>query len=128
MITRQLLLALATAPVAAFDYNLVGAGSVVLTDVSTSISPLQTLFVDQDVSVVADGLEWEANDNATTVTGTLFYETFVDGKLAAQGNMSLDDVGRELPSSVDAGTLSVSKGGRYTIEVVLKVDEQEEAS
>lgn len=70
-------------------------------------------------------MEANGGDNAT---GTLFYETFLDGKLVASGNQSLADVGRTLPSSVEVGILSVPKGGRYTIEVILKVDDISEAS
>lgn len=122
-----LLTLLASTPAVAFDYDIVGGGSVVLTDVATQISPLETLFVEEKVAVVADGIEWEANGGNTT-TGTLSFETFLDGKLVASGSQSLDDIGRSLPSSVDAGTLSVPKGGRYTIEVFMKVDDTSEAS
>ena len=109
----------------AFDYDIIGGGSIVLSDVATQISPLSTLFVDEAVNVVADGLEWEANGGNFSSTGTLFFETFLDGKLVASGNQSLAEVGRSLPTSVDAGTLTVPKGGRYTISVVMKVDDSE---
>jgi hypothetical protein len=123
MLSKLAFLAFAIQTVA-FDYDIVGGGSVVLTDVATQISPLSTLFVDEAVYVVADGLEWEANGGDGS-TGTLIFETFLDGKLVASGNQSLAEVGRSLPTSIDAGTVTVPKGGRYTIEVVLKVDESE---
>ncbi len=123
MLAKLALLGLAI-PVTAFDYSIIGAGSVLLTDVATAITPLETLFVNEEVAVTADGLEWEAND-ANSTTGTLLFKTFLNGGLVTSGNMSLNNVGRELPSSVDCGTLTVPKGGRYTIEVVLTVDESE---
>lgn len=124
MLAKLALLALA-APAVAFDYDIVGAGSIVLTDVRTSISGLETLFVDEEVYVTADGLEWVANDSGS-IGGAIFYETFLDGALMAKGNMTLDGIGRELPTSIDVGTVTVTAGGgRYTIEVVLTVDASE---
>jgi hypothetical protein len=124
MWAKLAILALA-APAAAFDYSIVGAGSVLLTDAATSISGLETLFVDQEVFVTADGLEWESNDSLS-LGGNIFYETFLNGELVASGNMTLDGVGRELPSSIDVGSVIVKDGGgRYTIEVMLTVDESE---
>lgn len=124
MLSKLALLALA-APAAAFDYSIVGAGSILLTDAATAISGLQTLFTEQEVFVTADGLEWEAN-NSTLAGGTLFFETFLSGELQSSGNMSLDDVGRELPTSIDAGSIIVKDGGgRYTIEVKLTVEGSE---
>jgi hypothetical protein len=127
MLSKLALLAVLAIKADAFEYNLVGGGSILLTDVATKISSLETLFVKEEVFVLADGLEWEAN-GGDSASGTLFYETFLDGKLVASGNHSLTEIGRELPSSIEAGTLSVPKGGRYTIEVVLKVDDGAEAS
>jgi hypothetical protein len=108
-------------PVAAFDYDITSAGSLLLTDVATSISPIITLFVKQDVIVTADGLEWAENDSNST-TGEILCETFLDGVLVSSGTLSLDDVGRELPTSVDCGTVAVPEGGRYKIEVTVTVD------
>jgi hypothetical protein len=122
MLTKLALLALA-APVAAFDYSLAGAGSIVFTDLDTSISPILTLFVDQQAIVTLDGLEWEASSTTNSSTDTIMFETFVDGKLADSGNYPVGDVGRELPSSIDVGTILVPKGGRYTVQVILTLDD-----
>ena len=40
----------------------------------------------------------------------------------ATGSVSLEEVGRELPTSIDAGTIKVDKGGRYSIEVRMTID------
>lgn len=40
----------------------------------------------------------------------------------ATGNVSLEEVGRALPTSIDAGTINVDKKGRYTIEVRMSID------
>jgi hypothetical protein len=40
----------------------------------------------------------------------------------ATGNMSLEEVNRELPGSLDAGTINIDKKGRYKIEVRMTID------
>jgi hypothetical protein len=120
-ILPQLIL-LFVGPAAAFDYSIIGAGSLVLTDVATSIKDVVTLFTNEEVLVTADGIEWDETGAVDGSDNLLFFETLVNGKVQATGNVSLADVGRELPESIDAGTIKVEKGGRYTIEVVLTVD------
>ncbi|CAJ1935026.1 unnamed protein product [Cylindrotheca closterium] len=125
MLQRLALLSLlGTSAVAAFDYDIVGAGSVVLTDVDTGISDLRTIFTDDEIAVSLDGLEWESNGGNTT-DGLLFYKTYLDGELMSEGNMTLGDVGRELPSGLDAGTVKATAGGRHTIEVIVTSGEAE---
>lgn len=124
MLAKLAILALAAPAATAFDYSIVGAGSIVLTDVATSISPLETIFVGEEVAVTADGLTWEPNAFNST-GGVLTYETYLDGSMVTSGEMSLEDVGRELPSSVGAGTITVPSGGRYIVEVILTVDASE---
>lgn len=126
MSAKKLLALLAiAAPAVAFDYDIVGAGSIVLTDAASSISPLETIFVNEETLVTAEGLEWVRNGNSSDlIGGTIFYETYLSGVLMAKGNVSLDGVGRELPTSVDAGSVTVTTGGgRYTVEVILTVGE-----
>jgi hypothetical protein len=43
----------------------------------------------------------------------------------ATGSVSLEEVDRELPTSIDAGTIKVDKKGRYTIEVRMTIDDNE---
>jgi hypothetical protein len=108
-----------------FDYGLiVDTGELSFGDVETQINPIQTLFLDQEASVTVGGLAWEQL-NASSSDDLLFYETFVDGQLQSSGNMSLADVGRELPSSVSAGTIIVTKRGTAYVTVFLKVGDSE---
>jgi hypothetical protein len=108
-----------------FDYGLIAdTGELSFGDVETQISSIQTLFLDQEASVTVGGLAWEQL-NASSSDDLLFYETFVDGQLQSSGNMSLADVGRELPSSVSAGTIIVTKRGTAYVTVFLKVGDSE---
>ena len=116
----------------AFDYDLASVGSISLMDSATSISDVVTLFLDQAVIVSVSDLEWvpivkdyEYNEDENI----LHYETRVDGILQEEGNISLKDVGRELPSSIDVGEIIVTKAGRHEINVTITVvDSREEGA
>ena len=125
MISKLLLLACAAVPGLAFDYGITEIGSMILTDVATEISPVFTLFVDQGVIVEVTELAWEGKENPADSDDLVFYKTMVDGVQQASGSVSLNETGRELPSSIEVGTVKVDKGGRYTIEVVLTLDGEE---
>jgi hypothetical protein len=43
----------------------------------------------------------------------------------ATGNVSLEGVSRELPTSIDAGIINVDKQGMYHIEVRMIIDDSE---
>jgi hypothetical protein len=106
----------------AFDYSIVGGGGLVLDDVKTGIGGLLTLFTDEFASVTVDGIEWEATGTVEDSDDLLFWKTFVNGELQASGNVSLADVARELPTSIGAGEVKVTKSGRYTVSVEMMVD------
>lgn len=125
MLAKLLIVALASLQLSsAFDYDITG-GDISLADVETGIGSLKTIFTNDEIAVSVDRIQWEANDSNETTDGAIFYFTFVDGALANEGNVTLDGVGRELPSSIDAGTVKVSSSGRHTIEVKLIVGESE---
>jgi hypothetical protein len=81
-----------------------------------------TIFTDEFIDVAVDGLEWEATGSVDQSDDTLYWETLIDGEVQSTGSMSLADVGRELPTSIDAGSVKTSKKGRRTIEVRITVD------
>ena len=123
--TTTTLLLLWPSLVTGFDYSLDGAEGLILTDSETGITDLKTIFTDEDTAVTVDGISWVANDDATNTTGSLFlfWETFVNGELQDSGNVSLADVGRELPTSIEAGTIKVSDRERVDISVIMTVDD-----
>ena len=92
---------------------------------STAITDLETVFVGEETLVTASGLEWNETGAVAGSENILWCETFVNGEAAGKGNVSLVDVGRELPDSVDCGTFTLPNGGRYTIDVVVTVDESD---
>jgi hypothetical protein len=75
----QLLIPFLLAPAAAFDYSLSGGGDLFLTDISTSISGIVTLFTGEDIAVAVEGIEWE--DGNTGTDTELIYKTLVNGKV-----------------------------------------------
>lgn len=110
-----------------FDYSLdsEGGGSLAFGDVDTGISSIKTFFTNSETSVTVEGFEWIASGPVENSTNVLRWETYVDGELAASGEVSLADVGRSLPTSVDAGSFTVTKRGRRTVTVKLTVDDSE---
>jgi hypothetical protein len=122
LLHRLLALASLVASAAAFDYSLVGAGGISLTDLETRIGGIMTIFTDSDIGVAVDGLEWEETGSVDQSDDTLYWETLIDGEVQSSGSVSLADVGRELPTSIDAGSVKTSKKGRRSIEVRITVD------
>ena len=127
LISRLLVFFLAPR-VTAFDYSLTNAGFIILTDVATSISPILTLFTGNEIAVKVDGIEWEETGAVNGSDNLLKFRTLVDGNEQASGSMSLNDVNRTLPTSLDVGSISVSSTGRHSIEVILSVDSSQEST
>jgi hypothetical protein len=107
---------------AAFDYSITGAGEISLTDQQTSIGSIISIFTGEFIDVAVEGLEWEETGDVDGSADMLFWETSIDGEVQSTGSMSLADVGRELPTSIDVGSVKTSKKGRRTIEVKITVD------
>jgi hypothetical protein len=92
----------------AFDYNISSAGDLFLTDVSTGISGLRTIFTGDAIAVAVDGVTWEPSgveggDDFVTFT------TSLNGEVVDTGTISLTNVGRELPMSLQVGSVLVPK-------------------
>jgi hypothetical protein len=106
----------------AFDYSITGAGSIVLTDQETGITDCVTIFTDEFTDVFVDGIEWDETGVVDGSDDLLFWETSLDGEVQASGSMSLADVGRELPTSLSAGSVKPNSKGSAFIEVKITVD------
>jgi hypothetical protein len=102
----------------AFDYSITGVGGLFLADVETGIPGLVTIFTNAKTDVAVEGIEW-AESNAPDNITTLFWSTTVDGILQDSGNVSLAGIGRELPNSIDTGTIAIPQSGTSAIKVLL---------
>ena len=96
-------------PAGAFDYNISSAGELFLTDESTGISGIITLFTGDVTLVVADGVEWEPSGVEGGDTAVTF-QTLLNGNVVDEGQISLEGTGRQLPTSVDCGSVKTDKG------------------
>ncbi|KAG7373467.1 Na+/H+ antiporter NhaC-like protein [Nitzschia inconspicua] len=108
-------------PVTAFDYNITSAGSLDLTDVSTGIGGLKTIFTGDVTLVSVTGVEWEPS-GVVDGDDIVSYTTIVNGVTQATGTISLVGVGRELPTDFDVGNITVLSSGTASIEVILEID------
>jgi hypothetical protein len=116
---------------AAFDYKVSEIGGLSLTDQATEIPDVKTLFKNEVHLVSVKDLVWAKVDtNATaasnaTDSGVLLvvqYETFVNDKMVDSGTLELGDVGRELPETLEVGSITPKSEGLTTVRVVLTVD------
>lgn len=97
----------------AFDYapNVEGA-SQTLTDEATGIPGLRTIFVNDVTLVGLEGIEWSPveGSNATDEGSSLLvWETAVNGVVQSSGTIDLTGVDRELPTSIEAGSVLIDK-------------------
>jgi len=115
----------------AFDYGLSASGDLSLKDVETGIGEIKTIFINEDALVTVTGIEWTPSESNVTGRDVLRWETSVDGKVQATGefNLTSDELGsRELPDSMEVGTIRIPDAGRHEITVTLYVDETESSS
>lgn len=92
----------------AFDYNISSAGSLVLTDNSTGISEIITMFKNDVTLVSVDGVAWDytgLEGGESLVT----YTTIANGVVQDEGAIDISDTTRELPTSFDVGSVQVGK-------------------
>jgi len=117
------LLLLALQQTSAFDYGLSEGEDLRLSllDVDTGISDIKTIFNGELVGVTVVGIEFAPNEGNVTTPDFITWETKVDGKVQASGTYSLVDVGRELPSEIEVGEISVGSRGRHEIVVLLSL-------
>ena len=117
---------------AAFDYAIDDGGSIVLTDSATKISELRTFFRNELTQVSLKDVTWTANDDSAATnnnsTTTLIWETLVDDTVVDSGEVSLEDVGRELPTEFEAGEVQVSSDVTITVRLTLDGSTTEVAS
>lgn len=95
-------------PVGAFNYNISSAGTIKLTDVATDIPDTKTMFTGDATYVAMKDIAWTFT-GAEGGDDVVFYQTWVDGVMQAEGNFSLVGVERELPTEIPCGTIQVDK-------------------
>lgn len=121
-LTSLLLWAASRQFAAGFDYAISSVGSVELMDIETEIPDIKTIFLEDEMSISATGIEWEFTGNETGTDMTVTCEAILDGEVVGTDTMSLEDVGRMLPSSMDCGTFSVGSKGKKVITLQLTLD------
>jgi hypothetical protein len=106
------LLLLALPASTALEYTPDASGATLnLEDEATRIAEIRTIFIGDTTLVTLEGIDWspvESDSNATS-SKNLVWETSVNGVVQASGVIGLSDVGRELPTSIDAGSIVVDK-------------------
>jgi len=91
-------------------------GSISLEDEATRISGIKTIFIGDSTLVTLDGIEWSPSDGANA-TGTLMWETSVNGDVVDSGSIEVPSNSFDLPSSISAGSFVVDKKQISAVEV-----------
>jgi hypothetical protein len=91
----------------AFNYNITSAGSLYLIDVGTTIPGIVSIFTNEATDVEVQGIEWAFTGEEGGDT-SIAWQTFVNGVLQVEGTFSLEGVERELPTSIQCGTITIS--------------------
>jgi hypothetical protein len=102
-----------------------------LVDNVTTIEELRTIFINDVTLVYLEGIEWSlvegddsTNSSETETTGggstIMKWETSVNGVVQDSGEVDLSDVGRELPTSIEAGSIKVEQS-KFTVTVTVTV-------
>jgi hypothetical protein len=101
-----------------------------LVDNVTTIEELRTIFINDVTLVYLEGIEWNlvegddsTNSSETETTGgsnIMKWETSVNGVVQDSGEVDLSDVGRELPTSIEAGSIKVEQS-KFTVTVTVTV-------
>lgn len=118
--------------VRAFDYTPFIDGddaALNLIDSATGIEGLQTIFIGDATLVLVDGVEWIKNeDGGNSSSSLLKWETSVNGIVQDSGEIDLSVYDRELPTSIEAGSIQVDKKQTSTVSVTVMIEGDEELS
>lgn len=97
----------------AFDYNVTTGDDTVifLRDAKTGIENLKTIFTDDVTLVEVRDVVWEPSGVVEVGGGNDFltYQTLVNGELQAEGLINLTGVGRQLPTELAVGNVTIPK-------------------
>merc|ERR1719281_2154695 len=83
------------------------------------------MFLDDITIVELTDIAWILDDgeNATS-SSILSWETAVDGEVQASGTVDLTGIDAlDLPSSIEAGSILVSKGRSSSVSVTISIDD-----
>ncbi len=85
-----------------------GEGLVSLTDETTRIAGLKTIFIGDTTLVTLEGIEWSSDDSVSN-SSSLMWETTVNGIVQDSGMVDISDEPLDLPTSISAGSIVVDK-------------------
>jgi hypothetical protein len=96
--------------------------SLTLEDVQTGSSPISTLFMNENATVIVDGISWTGDAEGGSV---LHFQTLVNGEKLTMGSIKLPEDPLTFPTRIHAGEIFASKRGSTVIEVLLSIDDSE---
>lgn len=111
----------------AFDYSLDAESSATLNliDDETGIPNIKTLFIDELTNITVEDIGWLPNNSTEVGSDYILWTTYINGNEVESGNFSLVGVGRELTTSIYAGSFEVGSNGEHNVTVLLVLDDSE---
>ena len=116
--------AAAAAPSSSFDYVVSPNDEVyliTLTDVSTNVSDIPTVFQNTNSTVHVHGIEWQISPANDTTGAALIYTTLLNDKVVESATGYLPLEGIVPPSTIMAGWIVMEDVGRHNLTVALQV-------
>lgn len=116
----------------AFDYTPIIDGEdakQILTDNTTGIDHLHTIFIGDATLVLVDGVEWIKNEEVGNSSSSILkWETSVNGVVQDSGEIDMSVYDRELPTSIETGMIQVDQKQTSTVSVTVMMEGAEEMS
>ena len=106
--------------VSAFDYAIMSGDDtgLVMTDITTGISDLVTVFTNDATAVEMVGVEWEYTGSVSTETNVT-WSLLLNGELVETGEVDIGDTQRELPTSFGCGSFTPSSSKSLTLKMMM---------
>lgn len=95
--------------------------SILLEDARTGKAPVSTLFLKEATNVYVEGISWVGSSQGNA---TLNYKTFLNGEVAAEGQLTLNSRGPfELQERIHVGEIVARDSGKHSVRVELSSGE-----
>ena len=122
----MMMIASSPQPVDAFDYAIMSGDDtgLVMTDNTTGITDLLTVFTNDVTLVEMTGVAWEYTGNDSTDT-IVTWSLLLNGELVETGEVDISDTQRELPTSFECGSFQPSKSKSVFANRMIKKKKKE---
>jgi len=106
----------------------IGDASLNLEDEATRIVGLRTIFIGDATIVNLEGIVWSPRENNNATSTNMVWETSVNDVVMDSGVIELPGDAIDLPTSIQAGIITVDKTQRSTVSVTVSLEDSPETA